>query len=96
MAKIDIQTNIEVPETINIRLVREDYLDTSNTFRIIFEVCIGLFFAFTGAMIELMSDGKTIPALDWFIFAVLLAGSITFLWLSAKNYKKAKPPTVAK
>ena len=34
MAKINVRTEVQGPDEIKINLVREDYLETSNTYRI--------------------------------------------------------------
>jgi hypothetical protein len=92
MAKVEIPTNFQIPDVIEMTFVREDFLQTSNTYRKIFEVCLGLFFALLGAILEIVSDkGKNeVPLLDWLFLFLLLIGCGTFLILSEKNYNKTR------
>jgi hypothetical protein len=94
MAKIDIKTQVDGPDEIRITLVREDYLETSNTFRIFFEVCLGIAGTILGGIISLVNEDKSVPMLNWIFFGLMILGSIAFLILTAKNYKKAKSQTV--
>jgi len=95
MAKIDIKTQVEGPDEIRINLVREDYLDTSNTFRIVFEICLAIGGTILGCIISLINENKTVPTLDWLFLAVMLIGCFAFLILSANSFKKAKSQTVS-
>lgn len=94
MAKIDIKTQVDGPDEIRINLVREDYLETSNTFRICFEVCLALTGTILGSIISSVNDGKDIPILNWIFLGLIIIGCIAFLILTTKNYKKAKSQTV--
>lgn len=94
MAKIDIKTQVEGPDEIRINLVREDYLDTSNTFRIFFEICLGIAGTILGCIISLVNEGKTVPILDWLFLALMSIGCVAFLVLTAKNFKKAKSQSI--
>jgi hypothetical protein len=93
MAKVEIPTNFQIPDEISITFVREDFLETSNNYRIFFEICIGITFAFLGAMVELSSDNKPIPFLDKLCLVLFGAGGVTFFLLTRSNYKKAKAGT---
>lgn len=93
MANIDIKTQVEGPDEIRINLVREDYLETSNTFRICFEICLGISGTILGCIISLLDDDKKVPALNWLFLALTVLGSIAFLILASSNYKKAKSQT---
>jgi hypothetical protein len=95
MAKIDVKTQVEGPDEIKITLVRQDYLETSNTFRIFFEICLAIGAAILGDIIALLNDGKNVPILNWLFFSLMIIGCIAFLVLSAANYKKAKSQTTA-
>jgi hypothetical protein len=95
MAKIDVNTQVEGPDEIKINLVREDYLETSNTFRIIFEICLAIAGTILGSIISLINENKPVPVLDWIFFGLMAIGCIAFLILAASNYKKAKSRTNA-
>lgn len=89
MAKIDINTNVQAPDEITINLVREDYLETSNTYRLFFEICL----AVTGAIIgNLLSYNRLsdVPIINWIFLLLMISGSVAFIVMSLKNYKKAK------
>lgn len=90
MPEITVNTQISAPSVITINLIREDFLDTSNTFRIIFEVTLTIFSALLGSIISLVNEKKDIPALIWIFFVTMTLGCIVFLILSIKNYRKAK------
>jgi hypothetical protein len=93
MAKIDVNTQVEGPDLISIKLVRADYLETSNTFRIMFEVCLAFLGALLGAIIELVSDKKEVPVLDWVFLSFLFLGCAVLLYFTHQNYEKAKSQT---
>jgi len=93
MAKIDVRTQVEGPDEIRITLVREDYLETSNTYRLFFEICLALAGTILGCIISLINEKKTVPILDWIFLGVMISGCIAFLIMTSKNYKKAKSQT---
>jgi len=93
MARINVKTEVNGPEEITINLVREDHLDTSNTFRIFFEICLAISGAILGSIISLLSENKEIPKLNILFLIIMIFGSIAFLYLSIKNYNKAKCKT---
>lgn len=86
MTKINIPVKINIPESIEVRLVREDFLDTSNIFRILFEIFIALFAGISGAYITL----KELSFIHWLLFSLLLILSGIFLYLWVKFYQKSK------
>lgn len=90
MAKLNVKTEVEGPDEIRINLVREDYLETSNTYRIFFEICLAITGAILGNVISLVNDDKTVPTLNWIFLTVMISGCLAFLVLTGKNYKKAK------
>lgn len=90
-----VQTNVEAPDRITIHLVRKDYLDTSNVFRIVFEFFLTLLGAFIGYLISLKPEDKITP-FHWLVFAVVLCSCIAFLTLSVINYNLATKSTSAK
>ena len=93
MGKIDIKTEVQGPDEIRIRLVREDFLHISNTFRILFEICLALAGTFLGCIISLKNENKDVPFLEWFLFGLMGIGVIAFLILSLNHYSKAKAQT---
>jgi hypothetical protein len=95
MAKIDVKTQVEGPDEIRINLVREDYLETSNTYRLFLEICLGLACTMLGSIISLTNENKTVPTLDWIFFGVMISGCIAFLIMTSKNYKKAKSKSLS-
>lgn len=86
MAKFNIPTTVETPDTINIRFVREDDLRYSEIFRIAFEVCLSLFAVMLGNAIAI-KDFKSIPTLNLFCLGIFLIGAIIFiiLYYSARS-----------
>ena len=90
MARIDIKTQVEGPDEIRINLVREDYLETSNIFRIFFEVSLAIAATILGGIISLINENKPVPVLNWVFLTIMLIGSFAFILLTAKHYRKAK------
>ncbi len=89
MARININTSVEAPEEITINLVREDYLETSNIFRLFFEICLALTCAIIGNLISYKMIDE-IPPLNWLFLIVMILGCVACLIMAIKNYKKAK------
>ncbi|MCK3686313.1 hypothetical protein [Maribellus sp. YY47] len=89
MASINVNTSVKAPEEITITLVREDYLDTSNTFRLFFEICLAITCAIIGNMLS-YTKLQEVPTLNWFFLVVMALGCVAFLILAIKNYNKAK------
>jgi hypothetical protein len=90
MAKLNVKTEVEGPDEIKINLVREDYLETSNTYRIFFEICLAITGAILGNVISIVNESKTVPTINWIFLTVMICGCIAFLLMTGKNYKKAK------
>ncbi len=91
MANIDVETNIQAPKSITINLVREDYLETSNQWRIGFEVCLSIGCAIFGSILsDLNSTDRKILPIYWVFLTVMTVGAILCLCLSGSNYKRAK------
>ena len=93
MAKIDINTNVQAPDEIRINLVREDYLETSNNYRLFFEVCLAITGATTGNLIS-FDKVADVPVINWIFLAVMILGCIAFLTMYIRNYKKAKSKAI--
>jgi hypothetical protein len=96
MANLDIKTDIQGPDQIKINLVREDHLDTSNIFRICFEVFLAIGCAILGSIISLLNDNKIVPFMNWFFLGLMVLCCISFLILSIVYYKNAKCKTKTK
>lgn len=90
MAELNVKTAVEGPDEIKINLVREDYLETSNTYRIFFEICLAIGATIMGNIIGLVNEEKEVPILNWLFFAIMVIGCFAFLYMTTKNYKKAK------
>lgn len=90
MAELNVKTAVEGPDEIKINLVREDYLQTSNTYRIFFEVCLAVTATIFGNIIGLINDDKEVPTLNWIFFGLMALGCIAFLYMTSINYRKAK------
>jgi hypothetical protein len=58
----------EVWEFNNARppVLREDHLETSNNYRIFFEVFLGVASTIFGSIISLLNEEKKAPVLNWF------------------------------
>mgnify|MGYP006431366839 CR=1 FL=1 len=90
MAKLNVKTEVEGPDEIKINLVREDYLETSNTYRIFFEICLSIAAAILGNILSIDIENNSIPTINWIFLFVMIGGCIAFLLMTLKNYKKAK------
>lgn len=86
MATIDIPTKIDIPDYIEVRLVKEDTLEVSNIFRILFDI----FLTFYGGIIGIMFSNNEKTFIIWFLFFFLLIFSLIFLCLSLRYNKKSK------
>ena len=92
MANIEVATTLEAPKSITISLVRSDFLETSNQFRVCFEISLTFLGAVFGAIISLLSEepSKKVPILLWIALCIFLMGCIAFLILTIYNFNKAK------
>lgn len=86
MTKISIPTKIDIPDIIEVRLVREDTLETSNIFRIMFEISLALF----GGVFGFFLSSKDLTFIHYFLFFLLLFSSIIFLLLTNRYTNKSK------
>ena len=86
MAKIDVKAVVTAPSEITIPLVRADHHQTSNVFRVAFEVFLALF---GGLMGHVLSIDK--PEVIHFLFlGVCGFAAVIFLCCSLKAGKKSK------
>lgn len=53
MAQINVKTTVTAPSEVNIPLVRADHHDTSNVFRVFFELCLAFFFCLLGNVLSI-------------------------------------------
>jgi len=90
---MNIKTEVQGPDEIRINLIREDYLDTSHTFRIFFEVCLAVAGTVLGNIISLLNDKKELTFINWLFLLIMISGCIAFLVMTSKNYKKSKVST---
>lgn len=86
MARINTKLSIQAPEEINVPLVRADHLETSNVFRLCFEI----FLAITASLVGVVLSTDNVEKLLWAFLTVTTIASIGFLVLSYK-YKNPKP-----
>jgi len=86
MAKLNIETTVSAPETINVPLVRADILDSSNVFRIFFEVFLSLAAVLIGVILSI----KDPTTLHWVFFWVMAVSALVFLSLFIMYYRQAK------
>lgn len=89
MANITVDTDVVAPKKIRVRLVREDHLATSNTFRICFELALALSSALGGAALSL----EEVPDMHKVFLLTSVLASSFFLYMSHKEYKRAKSDT---
>jgi len=93
MARFTVNTDIKAPENITINLIREDFLNISNHYRVAFEVCLAVTATIGGNILSIANTNKAIPVLNWLFFGFTFIGSIAFVFLSYKSYEKAKSNT---
>lgn len=86
MTKINIPTKLNIPDSIEVRLVREDILDTSNLFRILFEIFLAILAGLVGSYITLTQ----FSFIHWFLLTLLILLTALFLYFWIKFYKKSK------
>lgn len=89
MANLNVEANVTGPDKIEVRLVREDYLSVSNTFRSLFEICFGVACTVFGNMLS-FSELKNIPFMYWFILAFMIIICLVLAYFANQNYKKSK------
>lgn len=89
MGNLNVEASVTGPDKIEVRLVREDYLGVSNTFRSLFEICFGVACTVFGNMLS-FKELKDIPFIYWFILAFMIIICIVLAYLAFSNFKKAK------
>lgn len=88
MARIDVETKVTAPSQINVPLVRADYKQTSDIFRIAFEV----FLTFTSMLVGhvLSIHTHNVYKITWVFLVVCVLAAIAFLACSFMFSNKAK------
>ncbi|OUL58798.1 hypothetical protein [Pseudoalteromonas ulvae] len=86
MAKINTKLSIQAPEEINVPLVRADHLETSNVFRLFFEI----FLAISSSLVGVILSTENVEKLLWVFLTVTVLSSIGFLIMSYR-YKRPAP-----
>jgi len=89
MANLNVEASVTGPDKIEVRLVREDYLGVSNTFRFLFELCFGVACTVLGNILS-YNDIKLIPLKDWFILIFMIVICLILGYCAYINFKKAK------
>lgn len=79
------KVNVTAPESIDIPLVRADHLQTSNTFRICFEISIACAFSFLSITLSDTNASK----FHWAATIISFIAMVSFGTLSYRVYIKA-------
>ena len=83
MARINTKLSLNAPEEINVQLVRADKLETSDTFRLFFEIFLAISSSLLGVILSL----EKISILHWLFLSVSVISAIAFLLISMKHRK---------
>ena len=86
MAKIDVKATVTAPAEVTIPLVRADHHETSNIFRIFFEIFISLFSGLLGYVLSIETPDK----IHYFSLTICGIAAIVFLIISFIYGKKSK------
>ncbi len=86
MATFNVKTSVTAPAEITIPLVRADQAETSNIFRIVFEVFLSLFSTMLGYVLALEKPSN----FHWVILAGCLIFCVVFLCISMYFTRKSK------
>ena len=81
MARINTKLSLQVPEEINVPLVRADKLETSDTFRYFFEI----FLAITSSLVGVILSIEKTSTLHWAFLSVTGVSAILFLVISIRH-----------
>lgn len=80
MARINTKLNLQAPEEINVPLVRADHLETSDNFRLFFEI----FLAISSSLVGVVLSSEAVTKLHWSFLVVTAVSSLAFLYMSYK------------
>lgn len=83
MARINTKLSLQAPEEINVPLVRADKLETSDTFRLFFEI----FLAITSSLVGVVFSLDKVTSIHWAFLSVSGVSAVTFLLISLKHRK---------
>ena len=86
MAKLNIKTRVIVPKVIAIPLVRADHLESSNVFRVCFEVFLSVGSSVLGVILTTPNPSR----LHWIFFGVSGLATLSFLLLTFFYLHKAQ------
>jgi len=86
MARLNTKLTLDAPDEISVPLVRADVLDTSNTFRLCFEI----FLAITSALIGVVLSIDNAEIIHFIFLTVSLFSCIAFFIKSQTCLKKGK------
>lgn len=86
MARINVNANVTAPAEITIPLVRADHHETSNIFRVCFEVFLSLFSGLLGVVLSI----KNPEAIHYVSLAICGLASIVFLIITFMYGNKSK------
>jgi len=88
VAEIKVPTTVTGPDQITVALVRGDYMDVSNVFRVLFEVFLSISATLLGVVLSIPS-----PTTLHFVFLTVIAvAGVTFLVLTVIYHRKAGAP----
>lgn len=87
MARLNTKLSIEAPQEITVPLVRADYLDSSNIFRVFFEI----FLSVTSTLFGVYLTSESTSTLHTVFMVVMGVSTLSFLGLSIYFYQRAKP-----
>ncbi|EKO5123792.1 MULTISPECIES: hypothetical protein [Vibrio] len=87
MARLNTKLTLEAPDEINVPLVRADVLDTSNTFRIFFEVFLSL----TSGLVGVILSSTNVSTIHYVFLAVCVISCGVFMYKSYSSLKTTKP-----
>ena len=88
MARVNVPTNVEGPDQIDISLVREDYLGVANLFQFFFNIFLAIFSCLLGVILS--ADKEKIYTIHWCSFWGSLILAALFLAFSFCYGHKAK------
>lgn len=85
MAKIDVRAIVTAPAEVTVPLIRADYAETANIFRVFFEIFLSIFASLLGYVLALSCR----TAIDWIFLLVTGSAAIAFAVISFNYSRKA-------
>jgi hypothetical protein len=86
VAKINVDAIVTAPQQITVPLIRADHAETSNIFRLCFEVFLAIFASLLGYVLALPTPTK----IHWVFLAVIGLSTVAFGILSFRYSRKAR------